>query len=372
MDAFPWAGSEVLWAQMAQSALGRKHHVLLSLKHWATTPEPVRQLVNQGAELHCRNYSKRSLVNRIQQRVFSNGSSSMKRTVEEFAPDVVCICQGGAYDMVRHPTLLRNLRGWGRPFVVIVQCNQEFLAAPEKQRHAQEVFCGAERVVFVSRRNLDQAQRHLATELTNAVVVQNPMKLSGGPPPWPRIEPISLASVARLEVYAKGQDVLFEVLSDLVWQQREWRLNLYGTGKDRDYLERLARYYAIDNRVTFHGQVSDIRQVWAENHIQLMPSRMEGTPLSLLEAMACGRPAVVSDVGGNIEWVGDGVEGFIADAPTVRSFGAAMERAWHQRQHWETMGRNAGDRLAKNRDPAPGETLLEILVQAVENCHKLG
>jgi glycosyltransferase involved in cell wall biosynthesis len=46
------------------------------------------------------------------------------------------------------------------------------------------------------------------------------------------------------------------------------------------------------------GQVKDIRQVWAAAHIAVLPSRREGLPKSLLEAAACGRPIVATDVPG--------------------------------------------------------------------------
>jgi len=46
------------------------------------------------------------------------------------------------------------------------------------------------------------------------------------------------------------------------------------------------------------GQVADIREVWKAAHIAVLPSRREGLPKSLLEAAACGRPIVATDVPG--------------------------------------------------------------------------
>ena len=77
----------------------------------------------------------------------------------------------------------------------------------------------------------------------------------------------------------------------------------------------------------------------------LMPSRGEGTPLALLEASYCKRAAVVTDVGGNAEIVTDEHNGFVADAPTVRSFSNALESAWKQKDNWEQMGLNAKERI---------------------------
>jgi glycosyltransferase involved in cell wall biosynthesis len=84
-----------------------------------------------------------------------------------------------------------------------------------------------------------------------------------------------------------------------------------------------------------------VEDVWREHHALALPSRSEGLPLALLEAMLCGRPAVVTDVGGNAEAITDGVSGFLADAPTVGAFDEALERAWERRADWSRMGRAA-------------------------------
>ena len=114
---------------------------------------------------------------------------------------------------------------------------------------------------------------------------------------------------------------------------RDWRLRLYGDGKDRKYLEELARHYAIAERVEFCGHIKDIRSIWEWNQLLVLPSRGEGTRLALIEAMLCGRAAVVTDVGGNSEWIEEGRTGFGAEAPTANSFGGgARKRVWIRQQ----------------------------------------
>ncbi len=76
----------------------------------------------------------------------------------------------------------------------------------------------------------------------------------------------------------------------------------------------------------FLGHVADIRQVWAQAHIAVLPSRREGLPKSLLEAAACGRPIVATDVPGCREIARPGVNALLVprdDAPTLA---AAIER----------------------------------------------
>ena len=63
--------------------------------------------------------------------------------------------------------------------------------------------------------------------------------------------------------------------------------------------------------------------------------------MALVEAMLCGRPAIVTDVGGNSEVLQDEVTGFIASAPTERHVDEALERAWQQREQWREIGLRA-------------------------------
>ena len=129
-------------------------------------------------------------------------------------------------------------------------------------------------------------------------------------------------------------------------------------------MKTLARHYAIADRVEFCGYVDDIRSIWQANHLLVLPSRDEGTPLALVEAMLCGRPAVVTDVGGNAEWIDDGETGFVAEAPTARSFGAALERAWLANTQWQKMGARA-QKSASRFDKSAGKSLLRVVLDAV-------
>jgi glycosyltransferase involved in cell wall biosynthesis len=88
--------------------------------------------------------------------------------------------------------------------------------------------------------------------------------------------------------------------------------------------------------------------------------------LVLLEAMAAGRPALVTAVDGNLEWVEDGVTGFVAEAPTVRHLASALERAWGARGNWIEMGSAARARFLARRDPDPAETLLQVLTSVAQ------
>ena len=84
-------------------------------------------------------------------------------------------------------------------------------------------------------------------------------------------------------------------------------------------------------KVTYGGFTEDVESIWASHHALVLPSRSEGLPLVVVEAMLCGRPAIVTDVAGNAELIQDGVSGFVAAAAAPqmprRSDGAGVAAA---------------------------------------------
>ena len=77
--------------------------------------------------------------------------------------------------------------------------------------------------------------------------------------------------------------------------------------------------------VTLLGHVNDVRQVWARAHIAVLLSRREGLPKSLLEAAACGRPMIASDVPGCREIARNGVNGLLVPPDDPEALAAAIE-----------------------------------------------
>jgi glycosyltransferase involved in cell wall biosynthesis len=196
-------------------------------------------------------------------------------------------------------------------------------------------------------------------------VVRNPISATDlDPVPWPEASQARFACVSRLDASDKGQDLLFAVLAGEPWRSRDWVLRLYGQGRHESYLKELLAHYHLSDRVEFRGHVSDVRKIWDDNHALVLPSRCEGTPIALVEAMLWGRPALVTDVGGNAEWVSEPRNGVVAEGLTVKSFGAAMERFWQARESWPTLGENARADALKLFDPASERTYLQMLIEA--------
>lgn len=78
--------------------------------------------------------------------------------------------------------------------------------------------------------------------------------------------------------------------------------------------------------IEWHGPRSDIPALWADSAIAVLPSYREGLPKALLEAAACGRPMVATDVPGCRELVQDGANGLLVPAQDAQGLAAAIER----------------------------------------------
>jgi glycosyltransferase involved in cell wall biosynthesis len=86
----------------------------------------------------------------------------------------------------------------------------------------------------------------------------------------------------------------------------------------------LASWRLIPN-LRLLGQVGDIRTVWAQAHVAILPSRREGLPKSLLEAAACGRPLIASDVPGCREIARHGVNALLVPVDDAEALVHAIE-----------------------------------------------
>ena len=368
MSGSPWGGSEELWSQAALRLQTEGHQVAASVKWWPQFSPKVTALAERGVKIYPRNPPVRlSLGFRVLRKI----QNRLWQTPDEFdwlqqqKPDLVVISQGMNTDGLRWMTFCCNA---GLPFVSIVQCNQEQWW-PEDSSHVKIVaaYRAARKVFCVSRHNMKLLEWQLGEPLPNAKVVCNPFNVPADQPSsWPEHNGVwKAACVARMDPGAKGQDLLLEVLSQSRWRERPLEVNFYGTGPSEQSLKKLAGHLGVKN-VSFRGHVFDVRRIWEDSHILVMPSRYEGLPLALVEAMWCGRPAVVTDVGGNTELCVDGETGFVVAAPTVGLLDLTLERAWSHRDQWQLMGISARRHVEQVIPKDPATEFSQQLLQCVE------
>jgi glycosyltransferase involved in cell wall biosynthesis len=353
MQGWSWGGSEELWSQAATQLKRAGHEVQASVGYWPRLSDKVTALAQHGIRIETHSSRQAGQARRIWNKLSLGDQRSYGR-LKRFHPDLVVISQGhnsGGFEWAK------ICREAAIPYVIIVQCNSELWWFQEQIGEAAESYTAAHRIFCVSRSNLDLLRLQVGEPLLNGEVTWNPYNVSPEcPPVWPdESGGWRLACVARIDPAAKGQDLLLQTLARPEWRDRPVELNFFGAGPDELALRRIAGMLQLNN-VHFRGHVTDIRAIWEQNHLLVLPSRYEGLPLALVEAMWCGRPAVVTDVAGNAELCVDDETGFVAPAATLSSVTHTLQRAWDRRKEWLRMGQTARARV-ENQIPKDPVTL---------------
>ena len=151
----------------------------------------------------------------------------------------------------------------------------------------------------------------------------------------------SIVAIGRLH-RVKGFDVLLEAYAELLGEGRKVTLRIVGEGPDRERLEAQASRLGIAGHVEFTGakNPSEVRRLLRDAVVFAMPSMSEGMPLALLEAMACGRPVVATQVGGIPEIVARGT-GILVPPNDVPAFANGLRRVLDGPEAAEAMARRA-------------------------------
>jgi len=369
MNGVPWGGSEELWAGMARRALEQGHKIGVSVETWPQLPAALEGLMKAGAFISRRpRRNQRSFLKKAWRHFFQSEYSAFAG-IRSFGPDVVCVNQAGSHCAQGYPGLDQLLAEWGCPYVILSNSSDDRAELNEDTRETMlRIFAGAFRAGFPSLATQQRIETQLTWRLPNAFLFQYPLNIRDlSELPWPSEEIPSFAFVGRV-CTMKGIDCLFEALATETWRNRQFRLRLYGDVANPSYFRRLAAFYEISRSVEFCGHASDIRDVWARNHVFVLPSRQEGAPISLLEAMVCARPSVVTAVGGIADCVREGETGFIAEAPTPELLSRALERAWQSRDAWKEMGRRARSITLERIEPDPGGSCLQLLLEAAQGA----
>jgi glycosyltransferase involved in cell wall biosynthesis len=118
-------------------------------------------------------------------------------------------------------------------------------------------------------------------------------------------------------VYQKGLDLLVEALSALI--DIPWELAIIGDGSYKDQLHQRIDALGLTKRIRFHGwcNQNQLLPILAQAHIFVNPSRHEGMPNAVLEAMACGLPVIATRIAGNEDLVKNGENGFLVSNENV-------------------------------------------------------
>lgn len=357
--------AESLWLETAEH-LAKEGHPVAAAINWARINESrLQPLKNAG--VHPVHLFRPSLPWRLYRKFRGPGKAELRMARKLAGPggntSLVLVSQGNDHSCL---PWLESFQALQIPTCVVTHgiIASDWPSDVVSER-LKMVFEAAVASFWVSKRNQTDFEHQIGSRLASGEVVWNPVKVTERSPlAWPNHDDtLRMACVARLQVRPKGHDLLLQALALPHWRERPLHLSFFGTGENRKGLAKLARLLNIADRVTFHGHVEDVRNIWANHHLIAQPSRNEGMPLSLVEALICGRPALATDVAGHAELITEGVNGFMAEAPTVRHLDEALQRAWEQRQKWEEMGRLASARILHDMPTDPVKAFAQRLKQ---------
>ena len=328
MESDPWGGSEELWSLVAERLVEDGYTVSASIKEWPEMAPRVRQLMTKGITIRMRRRSSLPIL--AARRILKSPRNTYKEAINKSRPALIVISNGIAWP----PTeAVEACLQAAVPFITIAHANCDYWFPPDSEAALLRSYFKAARACwFVSEANRRLVETQIGDRLPHAAVVRNPFLVPYDTElAWPTASDEGgewrFACVGRLDAPSKGQDILFEALASERWKSRNWRLSLYGEGRQRETFQRLVKIHGIEDRVDFLGHIPKITEAWLDHHVLVLPSRTEGLPIAVVEAMLCGRIVVATAVAGNAEVIEDGVTGFLAAAPTVHHFSEALERA---------------------------------------------
>lgn len=152
--------------------------------------------------------------------------------------------------------------------------------------------------------------------------VPNPVSIPEAEPAGAR--ELAFLAVGRL-VHQKGFDLLIGAFAEVAVRLPNWQLWIVGGGELEPVLRTMAKDLEIDSRIVWVGVTEETANWYRRASVFVLPSRFEGTPNALLEAMSYGLPAVVTDASpGPLSLTIDGLTGYVARSGSIGRIAESM------------------------------------------------
>jgi GalNAc-alpha-(1->4)-GalNAc-alpha-(1->3)-diNAcBac-PP-undecaprenol alpha-1,4-N-acetyl-D-galactosaminyltransferase len=178
----------------------------------------------------------------------------------------------------------------------------------------------------------------------------------------------SLIAVGRLH-HQKGFDLLLKAFHKIHAKYPDWQITILGEGSLRSDLEQLRSKLKLIDRVHLPGLVSNVPEYLNQADLFVMPSRFEGFPMALCEAMAYGLPVLSADcLSGPRDIIEDGINGVLVKTEDIDALATGLEKLMSDPAKRQQLAKNAPDIL----DQFGVEQVMEIWQQAIDRviAHK--
>jgi glycosyltransferase involved in cell wall biosynthesis len=263
-------------------------------------------------------------------------------------PRVVHLHAGTRGSWYRKCTALQLARLLRRPVVIQVHSGpgdiEETWAefGSLRRRWLRRAFHHADRVLTVSRASADALSGVL--ELEGVIVVPNAAPLPPAPPAAAGDSPPRVVYLGGFENPGKGFDNLLAALPEILERVPELTVSLAGPGEPTPAAQNL-----LGERVRWLGFVDDSHkaELLGDGAVFVLPSRSEGLPMALLEAMAHGTAIVATAVGGVPDTLTDGVDGRLVEPEDPSALAAAVLELGSDSARRRELGSAARERVER-------------------------
>jgi len=153
-----------------------------------------------------------------------------------------------------------------------------------------------------------------------------------------------LLAVGRL-VYEKGHEFLVQAIPPVTREFPNLVVGICGIGPLQGQLEKQISKLALEDKVRLLGQWENVRELLAAADAFVLPSRWEGLPMALLEAMMAGLPVIATRVQGVDEVIEDGVQGLLVPLENPIELSKAILQLLNNPQQCRKMGLAASARI---------------------------
>ncbi len=356
MNGAAWGGSEELWFRAALWMSRHDYKIGIGCYDWPEKQARINELKNAGCSIYLlpnkKGLFKKTAVKKVLHSV----------PFQEY--NLTVVNQGGWEEILHSP--FSNLNKKLPNYVILNHnYNENAVLSFTKQKLLQQWTSGAQMNFGATQKIFEVIQKKFNISIDKKQTLVNPVTFipdtEAGSYPAFTNDTCIWVMLAELDTARKAQDVLINALSSLKWKARNWQLHLYGKGKDKEKLEQLIIELGLEEKIFLKGFTTNIKQTLLDCSLLLQCTLIDAMPLSVVEAMASGRPCVVSKVGDMPAWVEDGVNGFICPPVTVEGIDEALESCWQQKNNWAAMGKNAFDTFIKKYPQPYEEKIAEIL-----------
>ena len=284
---------------------------------------------------------------------------ALRAAIRRSRPDVVVSFLTRINVLVLLATLGRSV-----PVIVSERSHPVLEPLPRVWRWLRKrLYPRADAVVVQTRRTAEWFPPRLQSRIT---VIPNAAPFTGVPRPRGAgcADRGIVLGVGRLE-HQKGFDLLVRAFAEATRGHRGWELVIAGDGSQRAALAALAASCGVADRVRLIGRQAEIQRLYTEADVFALPSRWEGFPNALLEAMAAGLPVVAADCQtGPREIVRDERDGLLVRTEDVDVLTHALARLIDDRDLRRQLGAQAA-RAISRYDPGAVQQRWNALLTSV-------